>query len=940
MAADWQGPQDVSLNELALLHRARVLYTHGKSPFAIAGMLPFTMFSAQLRRDFPNRVSFTAEAQATYSVWSLGHSIERVSYEEFSRPSKKVRSKPAASRIGRKSVDQAAVVAEATRDNTHDAVLRAYQSLQRGRPKSIDWRVVTAPSYPGRELVDLASIAPLWVRTFRAHIHHRVHVKGYRSTDDVVACLNLLADYLFFYLPWWKQMYPRGKVAVPKRPRDFSRFAFVARDADISIDELPAPLLQHIALRRPNKTSASVAVHKLTQYFEFVRTQFAEDEEVAGHGFTSPINDEFDAPRIRRRAKTAKAIIPKNIYGHLLFYCYAIEEFGLHLQQLAVQRRLPSARGVLRTAQRFTCCEFGHVPFVKYRGKKIPVESVPNLFTWVERQIDVGPDGNPAIVYMPHLTALRLLIASLETGLRCQSIQWLDRLSWDSPNTNAPPESYTYALLVNTDKTREHAWTTYVVHRVRALLQRERTFQESFSDANEFAPVDYEGVEQSPFDSIRPLFRAPTSGRPVSDTEYAETWAMLMVDFEAFYRAASGEQHVRMIRMKARMNPDGTPVIQFRDKGHGPYCAISVLAVHTPHSCRATFATNRQGVLELSDVADLLGHQSDVVTAYYTKPSAQALHARLRDSDTAIVSDYTMFDASSDAHIRADRPESALVRSFSRDRKGTLHRFRFMPPIALWSTENTLDEGEGLKLLREGPMSRIRFRETHICPVGEECPGDIIEQIGAPRRCGACPLAMKCVDHLPAIAAKKNQLLERIKYLHRRRELMEEACEPTAALDEVWEDLELDINELLGWQLSEEVLSALRKQDASDEGAENVLHVDRPEIVRRHLERVTRSCNSTELLLQRIADCNAYPTFSTQQVQAAAGKLKRKLLAGRNVDAIETWTNDLEDVKSAAKMLSLMMKAGGVSMSEVAVLLSEPESMALEPVLLSGGAHA
>ena len=317
-----------------------------------------------------------------------------------------------------------------------------------------------------------------------------------------------------------------------------------------------------------------------------------------------------------------------------------------------------------------------------------------------------------------------------------------------------------------------------MVHRVRALLLREQRFQDSFVDANLYGPVNYEGLEIQPFDSIRPLFRAPDGAYPIGDQAYDSAWTKLMIEFGEFYRAATGEQHVRMVRLKPRLNPDGTPVIRSAD------------------------ATNRQGVLELSDVAELLGHRDVVVTAHYTKPSGQTLRDQLQESDAAIVADYSMFDASSEIHIRADRPESALVRSFSRDRKETIARFRFMGPIALWSSEDSKGEGDGLRLLTEGPMSRIRFRER------------------------------------------------------------------------------------------------------------------------------------TELVLQRIADSNAYPTLSTPQVQAAAGRLRRRLLAGRKVDEIETWTDDFEELRSTAQMLSIMLKASGKSMSEVAALADAPTSTPSEPLLL------
>src|SRR5450830_1039293 len=82
-----------------------------------------------------------------------------------------------------------------------------------------------------------------------------------------------------------------------------------------------------------------------------------------------------------------------------------------------------------------------------------------------------------------------------------------------------------------------------------------------------------------------------------------------------------------------------------------PYCPISIRVTHTPHACRATFATNRQGegTLELSDCADLLGHEGLQTTAHYTKFSAEQLEERLQRSDVALLSDYSIFDVGADS---------------------------------------------------------------------------------------------------------------------------------------------------------------------------------------------------------------------------------------------------------------------------------------------------
>lgn len=313
--------------------------------------------------------------------------------------------------------------------------------------------------------------------------------------------------------------------------------------------------------------------------------------------------------------------IPTQIYGYLLFYCYAVEEFGMRLEALAKSDALRHERRALRTAPRFETGAFGKVPQVTYRGHSYPLTAVPNVFSWAERKLKLPEPAGGSVVYMPHCTVLRLLITSLETGLRLQSVQWLDRESWRSLGTQTPEESYAFPLLVNTDKIKTTNWPTYIVHRVKNVLQRQEAFQGQFADADAFGPVEYEGLDLSPFDSIRPLFRSPDSAYPVSDNLYATYWKRLIVAFEEFYREATKERHVRMFKLQPLLHDDGAPII----KGAGgaeerPYCPISILAVHTPNACRATFVAYRTAVFKLSDTAELLGHNDVAVTAHYYGP--------------------------------------------------------------------------------------------------------------------------------------------------------------------------------------------------------------------------------------------------------------------------------------------------------------------------------
>ncbi|WP_218512002.1 hypothetical protein [Variovorax sp. dw_308] len=940
-ATDWRGPRDATLDEIAEIARARVLHARGISTQAIAGWstLPLSLFGTKLQQAFPAEVSFTSSDLSRYSNWSMSHAIADVPFAGYDPEERKRNLKDRVLPPRAKKERRPQVAQIAADEDAHEVILRHFKDLKGHARHGFDWQVNDRVAYPGREHVDLGRLMPVWVRCFKSFMRNRVDVKGYRSSNDTSASLNLLADYLFYYLPWWKEVATGGKVELPVSPRDFLRYAFVARHTAAAWTELPATLLELIRLRRPSNASAKVLIHQLTLFFAFIETDFSDDDEVAGPLFTSPLNPRFDAPRIQTKNKTTKVVIPKEIYGYLLFYCYAVEDFGMRLETMAKAGALSPSRKDLRTALFFETSAFGEVPNVSYRGRSYPLAAVPNVFTWGEREVMSAGEAVGSDVYVPHCTVLRLLITALETGLRAQSVQWLDRASWRSLGTATPDDSYTFPLLVNTDKTKTTSWTTYIVHRVKNLLRRQEAFQAQFADADAFGPVDYENLDSSPFDSIRPLFRSTDSAFPVNDAIYERYWRRLMVAFEEFYRGATNERHVRMFKLQPLLHDDGTPIIKGTgDAEERPYCPISILAIHTPHSCRATFATNRKGVLELSDAAELLGHSDVVVTAHYDKPGEDDLRQRLHESDAAIVGDFVQFQEDSASHVRADQPDSALVKSFTKNRESTVKAFKFMPPIALWSIAESNDEASGMQLLKEGPMSRIRFRETHICPVGEECPSDILEQIGEPRRCGSCPLAMKCVDHLTAIAAKRNQLLERIKYQHRRRKQLEAAGEPIAVLDEIWEVIELDANEWIGWQLSEEILARMRLEPLDD--GDVVLHVEKPDVVKRHLERVARSSSAAEFVLQRIADSSAYPSMMTPQVQLAARQVKRRLLAGRDFDALSFEDDGLIEVKEVAAMLALMMKTEGMSMKQVANQLSTP-ARDIRPVLtleVSGGA--
>lgn len=941
-SASWESIEDVNIHELAELQRAQRLFMMGKSSTPIVtSLVPWVLFLVELKKSFPERVSYSDNELVIYSQWTAGK-VVRQSYVEFTQESiattKVNNSSPPKKRIrssARISVPkETTAFFELAKSGLHDDALVYFKEYFGKNRRGFDW-LNELPRYPGREHVPLDSLVMQWRKAMKAFLRYRKD-QGYEDEKNVTASLNILADYLFLYLPWWKELYPDSPVSLPLAPKDFRRYAFFCRSADEPLALFPKTFREILKLRRASEDAEYAALKQIQLFFRFVESFFSEEVDVAGPDFRNPVFEEFDLPRVHKRTKTAKIVFPKGAYSYLVHYAYAVEAMGEYLLDKCLSNsntrelRLISGKTWLDTEM------LGFVPFVRVRGKTTPLRCVPNVFSWLTRTFKIG--GVEVERFVPHLTLLRVLIAAIETGLRLSGLRWLDQRTWDQGNRGEsdvheflfqPSGRYIYNLYVNTDKRKERPFVIGMVFRLRSLLLRENAFRSSINEPDMQMAVPYQGRQESRFGYIVPLFRASSSANPISAGLCYDYWVLFLTGFQEFYSGILGQRtfFVKITPILVDKENDEPKVIIFEDGTQ--YCPVSILAINTPHACRATYATNRQGLIETSDIAIQLGHESTATTTYYQSPRAEDLHEKLEAADRAIFDDAQRFERDAASYIRPEQQDSAMARSFMANRDAAMKQFKVMPAIALWNSAETESMSpEAIENLRNGPMSLVRFHPTHICPVGDECPADIVQSIGDFKRCGICPLALKGIDHLPAIAAKKNCLLERIRYQLKQRDALEKAGE-IASADELWESIELDTNEWIGWQLSEEVLAksyvdTMTQGEANDEEA-ILYHVEDPEIVRQHLQRVVRQSSEVEFLLCRIAESNAYPTMQTPQIQAVASAIKRRLLGSRDIRDFFAEIPGPADITLTASLLKTVMRANQLSLADVSKqLASQP----------------
>jgi len=300
------------------------------------------------------------------------------------------------------------------------------------------------PTYIGREHVKLAALAASWQQAFRTYISHRRIIKGYEDDKSAVSSLNILADYLFLYLPWWKEIYPASLLSLPCAPKDFIRYAFIHRGKDEPLSQFPMTFPEILKLRRNSRETEYSALKQIQLFFRFVESNLSDDNVIAGPAFRNPIFGEFDLPRVTKRTKTSKVVFPKNSYGYLVHYGYALEAFGKYLLDRCLTGSFSSAKSRKFRSLRWIDTErCGYIPFVMFRGEIIPIRWVPNVYLWTTRRFKEGRSKNPE-VFVPHLTTLRLLLTAIEIGLRLSGLRWLDIRTWDKENIGSPDISSSF----------------------------------------------------------------------------------------------------------------------------------------------------------------------------------------------------------------------------------------------------------------------------------------------------------------------------------------------------------------------------------------------------------------------------------------------------------------------------------------------------------------
>jgi hypothetical protein len=421
-STSWQKIEDVSIFEVSELHKAHREFLSGNYPNRFcASPVPWLFFLTQLSENFPSRIGFSSMDLVAYSTWAQLDVSGRMSFSSYLE--KFVPKSESPNRVAPSGVDAPVMrrlpkskksgqsTALVTDESSHDAVLNYFRALSKQSRAGFEWMRAPA-AYIGREHVNVNQLSTVWYRLFSEYVFHRVHIKGFESEKGVYSALNLFADYLFLYLPWWKELFPESAVVFPVLPGDFTRYIFIKRNHEMPLEQLPATFFEVLKLRRTTAGAQRAAISVVHDFFDFVLLEYADKEEVIGSNLKNPISKKFDIPKSRAPNKTTKIPFSKVVYPYLLSYGYAVEAFGERLQDLCASGSLDANTKKITNALWLDAAEFGYIPFVRHRRKVTPLMMVPNVFDYHWRDFGESLD-NFKTLFIPHLTRLRLLISAI-----------------------------------------------------------------------------------------------------------------------------------------------------------------------------------------------------------------------------------------------------------------------------------------------------------------------------------------------------------------------------------------------------------------------------------------------------------------------------------------------------------------------------------------------
>lgn len=694
-----------------------------------------------------------------------------------------------------------------------------------------------------------------------------------KSFDSYTKSFSPLNTYLF-------SDFPISTGLLPPLPKDFNR-------RHIEGDGFKG-LISYINQGR-SKPTVKGLLYKISAFFDYLAANSNIDNNLTG--FVNPISP-IDFPIVKKNSSSTKPAFSSEHFPYLLQYCYAVESFGSYIFEKVLEDQVnlyderyrsdidtknwTDAHKVMQTSK------FGYVPIVFYRNPLFdisqPKSTKNNLVSYEALHLlpsflfPLAEFKNKPLHY-PQLIYIRHNLVALETGIRSIHVRWLDKRTYDKNIDRSIPLPTLCKLHVNTDKVND-AWDSTVSKNVIEVLDRHKNMNSLINDPVMNTEVWYDYHEESPFGKIISIFAKGGTPGVLSAQSYAKYFKKLIYAFDLFCRFQLG------IPSTNRM-PQAICELESIDDPRDYLKALKLtseackMIEHTPHSCRVSVVSEYIRVLPPHIIGTFItGHATQEHVAYYAKLDPAYLKSAEKHQKNSVENAW-LIDRPAMSSIKAEDVASKLQQAFQRDPVNSLIDFGAIS----FERESNAELLSGIRVAKQRPIDSLAFMPTHICPFGNQCPADIIKDLGAVpgsrMPCGGCYYSIKTVDHLPRIHGHIRVLTDECNELEahiaeaKRNSASHESLLPKA------NHRKYIASEIISWSVTAHCL----EQMYSEIKTRSSFLVEKPQIVSEHLERLELNNCALSNLLARTAEAKSHAEYFTPQLKHQIVVARNKLLA-------------------------------------------------------------
>lgn len=738
--------------------------------------------------------------------------------------------------------------------------------------------------------------------------------KEYENKSSSLSPFTTFFLYLGVYLPLWSLKNPNAGLVFPENIIDFKGAYFVHRPESIPVLNVKNPPLtlrrfNQIYNEKNDQETISRCVRVVRDFFEEIIT--SGDLLGIPTYMINPVKDSAIPPCGGRPWGSTKADIPIPVMFLVLLYCYRILDCMYKVNEaLLNEENIILSRHLFQFTLGTTCrientntlrnlrdlMYFDLNTSATFDGSKLNFDIVPkHLFE--PRKFSIKGRGE---INLLDTSTLEHIILMLETGLRGQSVQWLDTEFDCHIKAKTIDEHGIYPLRVNTDKAKQCAWVAYVAGRVINLLRTRRKFRESLDGEVFEQEIFYEGNPLSKWGKFKPVFSINfETGHPYCDNSYSKTFKNVFHGLQIYV----DELHLNYICY--RTNEDDPRNIEVDA---------------TPHAARKGVVRINITYLPPEYIGKYITGQTPRTVGFYAAVDPDSFDLLENHQKTMMIIDGARraVDTSRGPEVtEPHKPSSAVAKAFNANIMQAMHDFGPMS-TAIFEQEST-----GSDILREGRYQKLDFQETHICPFGSECPPERKKQ-GLVRRCNFCDFALRTVDHLPAIASEMRNLTEECHETDIRLDMSGERM--SIAQRGVLETRRREISEdLFGLMVADYVLRESLKH-LKDEYRKNPEYFCfTPEIIIKNLEAVPfpRRDEGLKYIMSRLNEAKTYISLNDRIIKANIAKFARRFMS-RSDDFSDIFKEDVSDQK-AADVYSIVhnyLSTNKMTLDELVLVLS------------------